>query len=124
MAQPQVLILPAGLAIEDLKQIKSINAIVVVDISSAPHMDWSSEEGDVPVKTWEQLLEIKAHHEPSEPAAVAIQSFARLDGEFKSVDFTHQVFLLSHSKILNSECHRRGCQSNEINPEKPCIIYE
>jgi hypothetical protein len=93
MAQPQVLILPAGRAMEDLKKVKSIKAIVVVDISSAPHMDWSSEDGGVPVKTWSQILDIEAHHEPSEAAPIAIQSFFNTKGEFKSVDFTHQVIL-------------------------------
>lgn len=120
MVQPQVLILPAGLAIEVLKQIKSIKDIVVVDISSDPHMDWSSEDGDIPVKTWSQLLDIEAHHEPSEPASVAIQSFIKTAGEFKSVEFTHQV--LPHSKGLIAECHRCDCESNETSPEKPYTI--
>jgi hypothetical protein len=91
MAQPQVLILPAGLAIEDLKQIKSLKGIVVVDITSGPHMDWGCEDGGVPVHTWADLLESKVHHEPSGPSSIAIQSFRRSGAEVKSVEFTHQV---------------------------------
>jgi len=103
-AQPQVLILPAGLAVEDLKQIKGIKAIVVVDISTEPHMDWSSEDGNIPVKSWTQLLELNARHEPSEPAAVAVQSFINSGGQLKSVEFTHQVLFASENLIV--ECHR------------------
>lgn len=106
-AQPQVLILPAGLAVEGLNEIKSIKGIVVVDISTAPHMDWSSEDGDIPVKSWTQLLELNAHHEPSEPAAVAVQSFIKVGSELKSIEFTHQV--LSRSENLIVECYCCDC---------------
>jgi hypothetical protein len=88
------LILPAGLAIQDLKEVKSIKGMVVVDISSAPHIDWTTEAGGVPVQTWTDLLESEAHHEPSEPAPVAIQSFIASKKNFKAVDFTQQVQLL------------------------------
>ena len=92
VAQPQVLILPAGLALEDLKSIKSIKAIIVVDISSAPHMDWKEDDGNVPVQTWEELLNSGATHQPAEtPAAVAIQSFMKSGKGDKSVEFTQQV---------------------------------
>ena len=92
VAEPQVLILPAGLALEDLKSIKSIKAIVVVDISTAPHMDWKEEDGDVPVQTWDELLNSGATHQPAEtPADVAIQSFMRSEKGYKSVEFTQQV---------------------------------
>jgi hypothetical protein len=107
MAQPQVLILPAGLATEDLKPIKSLKVIVVVDTSSAPHIDWSSDDGDIPVKTWHQLLNIEAHHEPSDVSPVAIQSFDNTTGKFESIDFTHQV--LSHPKALTVERYRCNC---------------
>jgi len=103
-AQPQVLILPAGLAVEDLKQIKSIKGIVVVDISTGPHMDWSSEDGDIPVKSWPQLLELNAHHEPSELAAVAVQSFIKVGSELKPVEFTHQVLSRSGNLIIEYHC--------------------
>lgn len=106
-AQPQVIILPAGLAIQDLKQIKSMKGIVVVDISTAPHMDWSSEDGDIPVKSWTKLLELNADHEPSEPAPVAVQSFVKVGSELKSIEFTHQVPTQSENLIV--ECHCCDC---------------
>jgi hypothetical protein len=103
-AQPQVVILPAGLAVEDLEQIKSIKGIVVVDISTNPHMDWSSEDGDIPVKSWTKLLELNAHHEPSEPGTVAVQSFIKVGSELKSVEFTHQVLSPSENLIVEYHC--------------------
>ena len=98
VAQPQVLILPAGLAIEDLNSVNSIKAIIVVDISTAPHMDWKDDDGPVPVQTWEELLDSGATHQPVEtPAAVAIQSFMKSGKGYKSVEFTQQVRLLDNS---------------------------
>jgi hypothetical protein len=95
VAQPQVLILPAGLAIEDLKSVKSIKAIIVVDISTAPHMDWKDDDAPVPVQTWQELLDSGATHQPVEtPAAVAIQSFMKSEKGYKSVEFTQQVRFL------------------------------
>jgi hypothetical protein len=92
VAEPQVLILPAGLAIEDLKTVKSIKAIIVVDISTAPHLDWKDDNEDVPVQTWDELLNSGAIHQPAEtPAAVAIQSFIRAGKGYKSVEFSQQV---------------------------------
>jgi hypothetical protein len=92
VAQPQVLILPAGLAIQDLKSIRSIKAIIVVDITTAPHMDWNDDDGGVPVHTWQELLNSGATHQPAEnPAAIAIQSFVRAEKGYKSVEFTQQV---------------------------------
>jgi hypothetical protein len=92
VAKPQVLILPAGLATEDLKKIGSIKGLVVVDISSAPHMDWTEEGGDIPVQTWTGLLDSTTHFEPAENAAsVAIQSFTKTGKELKSVEFIQRV---------------------------------
>jgi hypothetical protein len=91
VAKPQVLILPAGLATEDLKKIESIKGLVVVDISSAPHMDWT-EEGDTSVQTWTGLLESTTHFEPAENAAsVAIQSFTKTGKGYESIEFTQRV---------------------------------
>ena len=91
ISQPQVLILPAGLAVEDLEQIKSLKSFVVVDNTTAPHMDWREEGGDIPVHTWPELLGTKAHHEPCEPALVAIESFVNEGGKLKSIQFSHHV---------------------------------
>ena len=97
-AQPQVLILPAGLAIEDIKAVKSLQTVIVVDISTAPHMDWANEEGDISTKTWNEVLEIAEHYEPTEPAAVAVQSFVSDKNGFKSVEFSQQVVPLSFDR--------------------------
>jgi len=78
--------------------------MVVVDISSAPHIDWTTEAGGVHVQTWTDLLESEAHHEPSEPAPVAIQSFIASKKNFKAVDFTQQVRLPMNSLILERYC--------------------
>jgi len=94
-AQPQVLILPAGLALEDVKAVKSLKAIIVVDISAAPHLDWTNEDGDIPTKTWPEVLEITEKYEPTEPAAVAVQSFVNLRTGYKSVEFSQQVYSLA-----------------------------
>lgn len=103
VAKPQVLILPAGLATEDLKQIGSIKGLVVVDISSAPHMDWSEEDGGVPVQTWTSLLDSATHFEPTETAAaVAIQSFTKAGKGYKSIEFTQRV----QSRSLKSSNNR------------------
>ena len=91
VAKPQVLILPAGLAIEDLKDLTSLKAIIVVDISSAPHVDWSMEQDDTSVRTWDQLLETEAMHEPSDPPPVAIEDFVNLGTEYTTVDFSQEV---------------------------------
>jgi len=107
--KPDVLILPAGLAIQDLNDVKSIKAIVVVDISSAPHIDWGTDAGGVPVQTWTDLLKSEAHHEPSEPAPVAIKSFITSNKDFKAVDFTQQVQLPVNTLIL--ECYCSHCES-------------
>jgi hypothetical protein len=90
-AQPQVLILPAGLAVEDLKAVKSLESVVVVDISTDPHMDWSNEEDGVSTKSWDEVLNISEHYEPTEPAEIAVQSFISLRNGLKSVEFTQQV---------------------------------
>jgi hypothetical protein len=92
-AQPQVLILPAGLALEEVEGIKSIKNIVVVDIGSAPHMDWAEEEGKIPVQTWTDMLEASGpHHPPADkPAAIAFQSFTKHGKSYKPVNFTQQV---------------------------------
>ena len=84
-----------------------MKGIVVVDISTAPHMDWSSGDGDIPVKSWTKLLELGAHHEPSELAAVAVQSFIKVGSELKSIEFTHQV--LTRPENLIVECHCCDC---------------
>jgi hypothetical protein len=91
VAEPQVLILPAGLAIEDLKGLKSLKAIIVVDISTGPHMDWSTEQENTVVRTWDQLLESEAQHEPSDPPQVAIQGFVKFGSEYKTVNFSQEV---------------------------------
>lgn len=97
VAKPQVLILPAGLATEDLQKIGSIKGLVVVDISSAPHMDWS-EDGGVPVQTWTSLLDSATHFEPTETAAaVAIQSFTKVGKGHESIEFTQRVL----SQLMN-----------------------
>jgi hypothetical protein len=92
VAQPQVLILPAGLAIEELKGVKSLKAIIVVDVTTAPQVDWSTEQEDTHVRTWEQLLETEAQHEPSDPAPIAIQGFVKLGSQYQLVDFSQEVF--------------------------------
>lgn len=91
--EPQVLILPAGLAIEDLKDLKSLKAIIVVDISTAPHVDWSTEQENTSVRSWDQLLESEAQSEPSDPPPVAIQGFVKLGTAYKPVDFSQDVRL-------------------------------
>lgn len=95
VAQPEVLVLPAGLAIEELKGVKSLKAIIVVDVSTTPQVDWSTEQEDTHVRTWEQLLENEAQHEPSDPAPVAMQGFVKLGSQYKLVNFSHEV--LPHS---------------------------
>ena len=86
-----MLILPAGLALEDLKGLRSLNAIIVVDISSAPHVDWSMEQDNASVRTWDQLLETEAMHQPSDQPTVAIEDFVNLGTEYKTVDFSPEV---------------------------------
>jgi hypothetical protein len=119
-AQPQVLVLPAGLALQDLKQISSLKRIVVVDISTAPHLDWSSEGEDVPVQTWTEVLDSPAHHEPPEPPSIAIQSFMRTAGEIKSIEFSHKVRF--HALHLIIECCCGNCKSNKTPSQKSCPI--
>jgi hypothetical protein len=92
IAQPQVLILPAGLALDDVQKVKSIKANVVVDISAATHMNWNEDEGDVETHTWTQVLGFEKQYEPAEKhSAIAIQAFIPTKSGFKSVEFTHQV---------------------------------
>lgn len=118
MANPDVLILPAGLAIQDLKGVKGIKGMVLVDISSAPHIDWGNDAGGVPVQTWTDLLESKTQHEPSDPAPVAIQSFTVVKKTFKAVDFTQQVQFLVN--VLMLECHCSHCKPAETPSKRPC----
>jgi hypothetical protein len=118
-AQPQVLVLPAGLALQDLKQIGSLKRAVVVDISTAPHLDWSSEEG-IPVQTWTEVLDSNAHYQPTGPSSTAIQTFLRSAGELKSVEFSHQVHF--HAFYLTAEYCCGNCKSNKTPPQRPCLI--
>jgi len=91
-SQPEVLVLSAGLALQDIEQIKSLKTLVVIDVAEDPHMDWHEEGGSIPVKTWDEVLELTVHHDPSEKlASVAIQSFSKTTKGFKSVEFTHEV---------------------------------
>jgi len=94
VAKPQVLVLPAGLALQDLKGIKSIKYIMVVDIGSAPHMDWSDGSKSHSVQTWSDMLEAAGaqHEEPAKPAAIAFQSITKSGSTYKTVDFTQHVF--------------------------------
>jgi len=94
-AQPQVLILPAGLAVEDLKSVKSLKTVIVVDISSDPHMDWTDQLADISVQNWNEVLEITEHYEHTEPANVAVQSFVPVKDGYKSIEFTQQVFFFA-----------------------------
>jgi len=102
-SQPQVLVLSAGLALQDIEPIKSLKAVVVIDVTAESHMDWHEDRDSIPVKTWDELLESTVHHEPSEKLAdVAIQSFSKTTKGFKSVEFTHQVYcqeIVSHSRM-------------------------
>jgi hypothetical protein len=99
ISAPQVLIVPAGLAIEEIQKYKSIKAIIVVDIASDSHMNWEEENGDIPVKTWKEVLENQHHHDPPEILpSIAIQSFTKSEKGFTSIEFTHQV--LSSQIIL------------------------
>jgi len=118
-----VLILPAGLALEDLKGLKSLNAIIVVDISSAPHIDWSMEQDNASVRTWDQLLETEAVHEPSDPPPVAIEDFVNLGTEHKPVDFSQEV-LLPPGSSLTTECDRGRGKSIEASSERSCFDRE
>ena len=122
IAKPDVLVLPAGLAIQDLKGVTSIKGIIVVDISSSPHMDWATEAGGVPVQTWTDLLESKAHHEPSEPALVAIQSVVISKGNVEVIDFSQQVQFLV--KLLILECHCSHCKPAETSSQRSCSLEE
>jgi hypothetical protein len=90
----------------------------LVDISSAPHIDWGNDAGGVPVQTWTDLLESKAQHEPSDPAPVAIQSFTVVKKTFKAVDFTQQVQFLVNFLML--ECHCSNCKPAETPSKRPC----
>lgn len=119
-AQPQVLVLPAGLALQDLKQIGSLKRIVVVDISTAPHLDWSDGNEDVPVQTWPEVLDSTAHHEPTEPSSTVIQTFIRTASELKPVEFSHQVHL--YTVCLTLECCCSNCKSNKTPPQRLCPI--
>ena len=104
MSKPQLLVLPAGLALGDLKDVQCIKFVIVVDISTGPHIDWSDEGHGIPVKTWQQVLETSTLHEPCEPAPVAIQSFVSTQNGFKSIEFNQEVNLClggSHLRTLS-----------------------
>ena len=93
VSQPDVLILSAGLALEDIKGIKSLKGIVVVDISSEPHMEWEEEFGNTHVQTWTDLIAAAGPSEADDakPAAIAFQCFITTGDTYKTVNFTHQV---------------------------------
>jgi hypothetical protein len=112
--QPQVLVLPAGLALDDLEHIKSIKTIVVVEVTVDPHLDWKDEGGGIPVLTWTQIIDQDTKHEPTEPSQIACQSFDFSSSE--AVDFTQQVTM--SRTMLSVECCRRHCVSNESPSEK------
>ena len=96
-AQPEVLVLPAGLATDQIRSaVKSLKAIVLVDISSAPHIDWKDDDGDTFTQTWTDLLGSTVHYDPpQELAPVAIQSFVSTTDGFSSVEFTNEVYSCS-----------------------------
>jgi len=93
LAKPDVLILPAGLALDEVKKaVPSLKGVVVVDISTAPHMDWTDDDGDTFTQTWTDLVQSKTKHDvPQILPSIAIQSFVSTAKGFESVEFTHQV---------------------------------
>jgi hypothetical protein len=119
-SQPQVLVLSAGLALQDIEPIKSLKAVVVIDVTAGPHMDWHEDRDSIPVKTWVEVLESTVHHEPSAKlASVAIESFSKTTKGFKSVEFTHQVHCQeteSHSRISLLRSQAKSNYSRKITP--------
>jgi hypothetical protein len=93
LAKPDVLILPAGLAVEEVRQgVPSLKGVVVLDISTSPHMDWKDESDNTVTQTWTDLLKTKAKYDlPQTLPPVAIQSFVPNADGFDPVEFSHQV---------------------------------
>jgi hypothetical protein len=109
VAQPQVLILQAGLAVDSLNAIKSLKEIIVVDNTTGSQMDWGEEDGQVPTKTWDALLENKATFPPLETLptdAIAVETFENSPEGYKSIKFTHQVTPSSLSEGVISDDRR------------------
>lgn len=111
VSQPQVLILPAGAATDQLKVIKSLKSVVVVDVGAASHMYWGEEKGEIPMKSWSELLETKSQFDPPEKLPqVAIQTVTKTSEGYQSIEFTHQVLLPLNGQ-LTGERHCGNCKS-------------